>query len=268
MIKLNIQRFSSTNKTTHYDLSQYVASDLPTYLVDYNSDMSKIDTGINTAQTTADAASTAATNAATAASTAQTTANTAITNAATAQTTANTANDNIGTLANLTTTEKSTIVGAINEIDGEVGNLSALDTTNKNSLVSAINEVKAEVDDGENYQSQEHKIGVWIDGSAIYRKCFSLSKSNFSSMGGSRYKADIPHGVTGLSKVLKASGSIKRNDNNYDMIPTGLTDANNALPWGSYIADITDTILPVVVGDNIYNLIQEVDIVFEYTKAE
>ena len=60
---------ASTNKTTHYELSQYVSSDKPTYLVDYNGDMAKIDTGINAAKTTADTANTAATNAATAAET-------------------------------------------------------------------------------------------------------------------------------------------------------------------------------------------------------
>ena len=37
---------ASTNKTTNYDLSQYIGSDKPTYLGDYNSDMSKIDTAI------------------------------------------------------------------------------------------------------------------------------------------------------------------------------------------------------------------------------
>lgn len=35
---------SSTNKTTNYNLSQYIATDKPTYLGDYNSDMLKIDT--------------------------------------------------------------------------------------------------------------------------------------------------------------------------------------------------------------------------------
>lgn len=151
MIKLNIQRFSSTNKTTHYELSQYVSSDLPTYLVDYNGDMSKIDTGINTAQTTADTASTAATNAATAASTAQTTANTAVTNAATADSKAETAQTRIGTLANLTTTAKTDVVSAINEVDAncdsnasKIGTLTNLETTTKTDLVSAINEVRTE----------------------------------------------------------------------------------------------------------------------------
>ena len=34
---------SSTNKTANYQLSQYIGTDKPTYLGDYNSDMSKID---------------------------------------------------------------------------------------------------------------------------------------------------------------------------------------------------------------------------------
>lgn len=37
---------ASTNKTLNYDLSQYVGTDKPTYLGDYNNDMLKIDTAI------------------------------------------------------------------------------------------------------------------------------------------------------------------------------------------------------------------------------
>lgn len=44
---------SSTNKTTYYALSQYIGTDKPTYLGDYNSDMSKIDAGIHQVQETA-----------------------------------------------------------------------------------------------------------------------------------------------------------------------------------------------------------------------
>ena len=262
MIKLNIQRFSSTNKTTHYDLSQYVSSDLPTYLVDYNSDMSKIDAGINTAQTTADTASTAATNAATAASNAQTTADTAITNAATAKTTADTANTNIGILANLTTTEKTTIVGAINEVDGDVGNLSQLSTTNKSSLVSALNEVKAEADEGENYTNTEHHIGTWVNGSNIYRKCFQVSKADFTASG-SEYIANIAHGVTGLSKIIACYGFSKTSGGSFKPLPYGWDNSN----WLQTIGEITSTTLPIVLGSSAYNNIQEVDIIFEYVKS-
>lgn len=125
---------SSTNKTTHYELSQYLGTDKPTYLVDYNGDMSKIDTGIYNAKNEAD------------------------TNAT-----------NIGTLANLTTDSKTNVVSAINEVDSHadtnasniasntsaietnttnigtnttnIGTLANLNTTNKTNLVSAINEI-------------------------------------------------------------------------------------------------------------------------------
>lgn len=51
---------SSTNKTTNYQLSQYIGTDKPTYLGDYNGDMSKIDKAI---KDVADSASTASSTA-------------------------------------------------------------------------------------------------------------------------------------------------------------------------------------------------------------
>ena len=83
---------SSTNKTTNYDLSQFIGDDKPAWLADYNADMSKIDAGINTAQSTATSAN----------------------GKSDANTTA------IGTLANLTTTAKTNLVAAINEVDTNV----------------------------------------------------------------------------------------------------------------------------------------------------
>ena len=41
---------SSTNKTTNYQLSQYIGTDKPTYLGDYNSYMKKIDAAIKEAK--------------------------------------------------------------------------------------------------------------------------------------------------------------------------------------------------------------------------
>lgn len=134
-IKLNIQYFGSTNRTTHYDLSQYVASDKPTYLIDYNQDMAKIDAGIY------DAMSKATVN-----------------------------ESNIGTMQDLSTTAKNNLVSAINEINTQLGtnttniginasniatlgtnqgDLVNLMTTAKNNLVSAINELKG-VNDTQN----------------------------------------------------------------------------------------------------------------------
>lgn len=80
---------SSTNKTSNYDLSQFIGTDKPAWLTDYNQDMAKIDAGIDAAQDTATGADGKA----------------------------NTANNNIGDMSYLSTTAKNTIVAAINEVD-------------------------------------------------------------------------------------------------------------------------------------------------------
>ena len=125
-LKLNIQRFSATNHTAHYNLSQYISTDKPTYLVDYNSDMLAIDTAIYNAMSKA------------------------------------TVNEsNIGTMENLTTTAKTDLVTALNEVNSQVGtnqgDLANLTTTSKSNLVSAINEVKSVND------TQSNNIGDLTD---------------------------------------------------------------------------------------------------------
>ena len=49
---------SHTNSTSHYSLPQFVGTDIPTWLGDFNSAMTAIDNGINSAATTAGSAST------------------------------------------------------------------------------------------------------------------------------------------------------------------------------------------------------------------
>ena len=80
---------SSTNKTTNYDLSQFLGTDKPAWLSDYNTDMGKIDAHM---KLNADSATSAASS-------------------------ATTANTSIGTLASLTTTAKTDLVSAVNEVD-------------------------------------------------------------------------------------------------------------------------------------------------------
>ena len=150
---------SSTNKTSNYELSQFIGSDKPAWLVDYNGDMSKID---NQMKANADAAATAASQASSASTAASgaadgvQTLNTQINGAGgiaadvtSLQGSVNTINSLIGN-GEPTTTDK-TIIGAINELDAgkandsKVGDLTNLDTTNKTSVVAAINEVVAAI---------------------------------------------------------------------------------------------------------------------------
>lgn len=46
---------SSTNKTSNLELSQFIGTDSPKWLTDYNSDMQKIDAGVGTVQSQANA---------------------------------------------------------------------------------------------------------------------------------------------------------------------------------------------------------------------
>lgn len=106
---------ASTNKTTHYELSQFLGTDKPAWLTDYNADMSKIDTGINGAQTTATGADGKA----------------------------DSANTAIGTLASLTTDVKTDLVSAINEVDSHAdtaqGTASSAQTTASNASTAVTN---------------------------------------------------------------------------------------------------------------------------------
>lgn len=109
---------ASTNKTSNYELSQFLGTDKPAWLSDYNQDMSKIDTQMK-----------ANADAATAAGGSATSANTAI-----------------GTLANLTTTAKTDLVSAINEVDSNADtaqNTANSASSNASSAILAINNLNA-----------------------------------------------------------------------------------------------------------------------------
>lgn len=84
---------ASTNKTTNYELSQYIGTDKPTYLGDYNGDMLKIDTAIKGNADNITTLGTSLTEVGATASQASSLATGASATATQANTTANTAND-------------------------------------------------------------------------------------------------------------------------------------------------------------------------------
>lgn len=139
---------SSTNKTTNYELSQFLGSDKPAWLTDYNADMNKIDTGIHNAQTTATGAD----------------------GKADANTT------KIGTLTNLNTTAKTDLVSAINEANTNAG--TAQGTANSASLTatSALGKAETAIANTELFNLTNIKT---INASSF------TDVVNFTSMGGS-----------------------------------------------------------------------------------
>lgn len=80
---------SSTNKTTNLKLSQFVGTDKPDWLTDYNEDMEKIDAFATVAESDISGAQSAASNAQSVAASASSAANAASTSAANAVTVAN-----------------------------------------------------------------------------------------------------------------------------------------------------------------------------------
>lgn len=151
---------SSTNKTTNIELSQYIATDKPTYLVDYNGDMLKIDNAIGAdrdAIATAQSTATGADNKADANTSAIQALDEELNDGTTGLATK--LNDLIGdvnTIESLIgngtpTAGDHTIIGAANANTENIGDLTELETINKTDLVSAVNEVKNSVESKSGY---------------------------------------------------------------------------------------------------------------------
>lgn len=142
---------SSTNKTTNYNLSQFIGSDKPAWLVDYNGDMSAIDTQM---KANADAASAAQ-------STANTADSKADTNASAISTLDSQINGTSGVAADVVSLQ-----GSVNTINSLIGN--GTPTTTDKTLIGAINELDANKASTSDVNTLEGKLGEYqieeIDG--------------------------------------------------------------------------------------------------------
>lgn len=160
---------SATNHTLNYELSQFLGTDKPAWLVDYNGDMAKIDAGmkenadnISSATSQAGSASDKADQALDSVSTLNTQINGAsgiASDLSTLQGTMNTVTALIGN--GVPTTQDKTIIGAINEINAEIGtgvdasNVSYNNTTSgltADDVQEAIDEVVSMLPSGSGYK--------------------------------------------------------------------------------------------------------------------
>ena len=104
---------SSTNTTSHYNLPQFIGSDIPTWLGDFNSAMTAIDSGINAAAAAASGAATTAAQASTDAAAAASSATSAYNAAAEAQKSANDAAEAVTTEQTRAEAAEKTITDSI-----------------------------------------------------------------------------------------------------------------------------------------------------------
>ena len=163
---------SSTNKTTNYELSQYVGADKPTYLGDYNSDMYKIDAQmkVNADNITANAS---------AISTASANATQALSDASAAQTSAN----NAQSTAN---TADTTATSALNKANA-----------NETSIVGINTKL--------GYSETEQPCGTWIDGKPLYRRVYKITNYTKSRL------TDVNHNIANIDFIMVRNGFVVMN---------------------------------------------------------
>ena len=164
---------SSTNKTTNYELSQFLGTDKPAWINDYNADMGKIDSGIHNAQTTATGAD----------------------GKADANTTA------IGTLASLTTDAKTSLVAAINEVDSHADTAQSTANTANNNAGTAIGKANDALANFEKFNlSTEIPLTVTTSAGSVAQNTLKIRKDSSNSV----FKIYGQLFISGLSGVTGA----------------------------------------------------------------
>lgn len=109
----------ATNSTLHYNLSQFISTDKPAWLQDYNGDMQKIDIGINEALTAAESAQNSADSASSGVSS------------------LNDAVSALSTTVSGHTSDITDLAGDVNTIESLIGN--GTPTAGDHTLIGAIN---------------------------------------------------------------------------------------------------------------------------------
>lgn len=169
---------ASTNKTTNYELSQFIGTDKPAWLSDYNSDMSKIDAGIHTAQTTATGADGKADSNAT----------------------------SIGTLANLTTTAKTDLVSSINEVDSDVTTAQSTANTANTTASGCRTDLNKFNLSNKSFLSPTTNVGV-VDSLTAMQLAVDTSNSIYKLYG--RIKVTNLSGITGNLSIKIGDTSLR-----------------------------------------------------------
>ena len=240
-----------TNHTTNYNLPQYVGTDKPSYLNDFNGAMNTIDGQMKTNANGVSANASSIGNLEDLTTTEKTTLVGAI-NEVDGNCDTNTSN--IGTLSSLTTTETSNLVGAINEVDSHadtnassIGTLSNLNTSEKSNLVGAVNEVDANIKRFNlNVIKKYNTTGTGSDVSATGCSVSAINMTVARDSGGNVFKC---YGVVYITP--SASGCIVKLDNTGIRLPQGAT--NYAILPAGFVYKVSASTGSDYVYMNIYD---------------
>lgn len=198
---------SSTNKTTNLELSQFLGSDSPKWLTDYNADMEKIDAGYQTVKAQADATDIVVSGHTSSISTLQDTTTSQGTAIAQLRSDVNSNTGSINTINSLIgngepTTTNKTLIGAINELDADITNYAAssfhdinISADGVKTVATLLNELYASVIEYVEANPDKKIILLNIRSIALHMNCPVNIGSNHMSggfaIGGSIYDSGI-----------------------------------------------------------------------------
>lgn len=205
-MKLNIQLFAHTNATTNYELPQFVGTDKPTWLGDFNEAMADIDAGMH--ENASDIASMAS-DVTNAVSTASQASQDVTTLTGTVNTLSGTVSS-VQTTANNASQTASSALNTANTANGKADANSAIIATNS----SDISTLQTKVSNACDYSTTEKVVGTWIDNKPIYRKVI-----NFGALPNNTTK-NVAHNISNLGNVINIGGFIyNNNDVDFYSIP-------------------------------------------------
>lgn len=220
---------SSTNKTPNYELPQFVANDVPSWLGDFNQAMSKIDTQMKandskaqSAETNAENANSSATQALETANQANTTANGANTNATNALSLATTANDNASTAKQNAETALST-ANTANGLASSANSTAQNANTNANKALNGLDKFNLKNSIGFNSESGNIVNGQNCGndfGNSGITLVYDDTKSVFKLYG--TLRINNPD-IGGLNRTVKLLNTPLRPTKDITLICCGLT---------------------------------------------
>ena len=198
MMKLNIQMFASTNKTANYELPQFIGSDKPTWLGDFNTAMATIDGGMAENKSDIESMNSRVSSAESTASQASQNVSALTTRVGTVETSVSSAT----TTANNAQQTATSALNTANTANGKADtNASAITTIN-----SSITTIHDNLDHLKDYSSNEAVIGTWIDGKPLYRTIFNYGQLPNNTGVGKAHNIPIDTPVSVKGTVKTRSG--------------------------------------------------------------
>lgn len=247
MLKLDIQMFASTNKTTNYELPQFVGSDKPTWLSDFNGAMATIDAGMHeNATDISDMASDVAS--------ASSAASQASSDVASLSSTVSSLSSDVSTATTTANNAQSTATSALNTANTANGKA---DTNATN--ITATNTRIDGVISSERYSTDEIATNkLWINDKPIYRKTLYITNLPNNT------DKNVNHNISNIDLIVNTYGIML--SPGYDLV-TPLNMHGAGAIYGNHIVVYRADKTQIHIASNSDMSTNVAYITLEYTKT-